>query len=106
MMSLDPFRMVLGPPIAVVPYMMVVPVAVGAAPLGVSRGPFGMMLPDPSGVIFVPPQRVVPRMMVVPITIAARVRHRRRSREDCRQCCGGEKCSKFHSWYLLGREQW
>jgi len=82
--------------------MMVVPIAVAAAPLGVSLDPSGMMAPDPSRVMLVPPHRAVPRMMIVPITIAVvRICYRRRSREKGCQCCGGEYCSKFHSWYLL-----
>ncbi len=101
MMVFDPFRMMFVPPIAVVPRMMIVPIAVGAAPISMPFGPFRMMPPDPSGVIVVPPVGIVPRMMPVPITIVLGMCHHRRSREEGRQCCGGEKCSKFHSWYLL-----
>ena len=105
MMCADPFRMVVVPPAAVVPYVMLVPVAVDGAPIGVNLDPFGMMMPDPTGVMFVPPDRVVPYVMVIPITVISRVRDRRRSREDRSQGSGGEDRSKFHSCYLLDRSR-
>jgi len=106
MMFTDPVGTVLVPPRAIVPRMMVVPIAVGAPPLTVSLRPFGMMPVDPTRVIVVPPIGVVPRMMFVPITITMLgVCHHRRSGEERSQSCPGEKSSKFHSWYLL-KEQW
>lgn len=105
-MVLDPFRMMFVPPIAVVPRMMVIPITVGAAPIFVMLGPLRMMPPDPSWMMVVPPIRVMPRVMLVPITIVVGMCHHRRSREEGRQCCGSEKCSKFHSWYLLEKGQW
>jgi len=72
-MFVDPFRMVVVPPTAVAPYVMLVPVAVAGAPPGVHLDPFGMMMPNPCRVVFVPPGRVVPYVMVVPITVVARM---------------------------------
>jgi hypothetical protein len=106
MMVRDPFRMMFVPPIAVVPRMMVIPITVGAAPILVMLRPLGMMPPDPSWMMVVPPIRVMPRMMLVPITIVVGMCHHRRSREEGRQRCGGEKRSKFHSGYLLRKAQW
>ena len=104
MMFADPFRMVVEPPIAVAPDMVVIPVAVAYAPLGVDPDPFGMMMPYPAGVVFMPPGRVVPYVMVVPVTIVVRMCNDRRSRKQGCQGSGGEYCSKFHSWYLLERK--
>ena len=73
MMFVDPFRMVVVPPSAVAPYVMLVPVAVDGAPIGVRLDPFRMMMPDPSGVVCVPPTRVVPYVMIVPVTVVARM---------------------------------
>jgi hypothetical protein len=73
MMLVDPFRMVVVPPSAVAPYVMLVPVAVDGAPIGVYLDPFGMMVPDPSGVVCVPPTRVVPYVMLVLITVISRM---------------------------------
>ena len=101
MMYADPFRMVVVPPSAVVPHVMLVPVAIDGAPIRIHRDPFGMMMPNPSGVMFMPPGRIMPYVMVVPITVVARMRNRRRSRKDGCQGRGGEYCSKFHSWYGL-----
>ena len=69
MMFADPIGAVFVPPRAVVPRMMVVPIAVGAAPVIVGLGPFGMMPVDPAGVIVMPPIGIVPSTMFVPITI-------------------------------------
>lgn len=106
MMVRDPFRMIFVPPIAVVPRMMAIPIAVGTSPILVMLGPFGMMAPDPARMMVVPPIGIVPRMVLVPITIVVRMCHNRRSREEGRQCCGCEKCSKSHSGYLLRKGQW
>jgi len=65
--------MVVVPPIPVVPYVMLVPVAVDGAPLRVHLDPFRMMMPDPSRVVFVPPGRGMPNVMVVPVTVVARM---------------------------------
>src|SRR5882757_2974210 len=107
MMFTDPVGTVFVPPRAVVPRMMVVPIAVGATPIIVTLGPFGVMPIDPARMIIMPPIGVVPCMMFVPVTIMMMlgVCHHRRSREERSQSCPGEKSSKFHSWYLL-KEQW
>ena len=91
MMFADPIGTVFVPPRAVVPRMMVVPIAVGVAPLVVSLGPFGVMPVNPAGVIIMPPIGIVPRMMIVPITIMMLgMCDHRRSREERGQCCTGE----------------
>ena len=107
MMFTDPVGTVLVPPRAVVPRVMVVPIAVGATPILVVLSPFGMMPVHPAGMIFMPPIGIVPRMMFVPIAVMMMLGmgYHRRSREERGQCCASEKSSKFHSWYLL-KEQW
>src|SRR5882757_3818740 len=84
MMFTDPVGTVFVPPRAVMPRMMVVPIAVGATPIIVTLGPFGVMPVDPARVIVVPPIGVVPCMMFVPVTIMMMlgVCHHRRSREE------------------------
>src|SRR6185437_1998182 len=64
-MLLDPFRIVFVPPVAVVPAIVVVPIAVGVAPLGITGGPLRMMLPHPSGIMRMPPVNVMPFVMLV-----------------------------------------
>src|SRR5690349_4601166 len=59
MVLLGPFAMVLVPPVARVPAMRVVPVAV-AAPGGMVLGPFRMMLVHPLWIVGVPPFLVAP----------------------------------------------
>jgi len=53
MMFTDPVGTVFVPPRAVMPRMMVVPIAVGATPIIVTLGPFGVMPIDPARVIVV-----------------------------------------------------
>jgi hypothetical protein len=101
MMFTDPVGTVFVPPIAGMPLMTGVPIAVGAAPITMILGPFGVMPIDPAGMVFMPPIGIVPRMMIVPVTIMLGMCDHRRHREERGQCCTGEKCSKFHSWYLL-----
>ena len=66
-MLVDPGDVVIIPPVAVVPLMMVIPVAIGSIPGGVMPGPLGMVLPDPLWMVFVPPVGIVPVMVVVPV---------------------------------------
>src|SRR5260370_15446901 len=67
MMLVDPFRVMVEPPVAVAPIMMVVPVAIFQPPLVMGFGPFGMMLPEPSRMVIVPPVGVVPPVMFVEV---------------------------------------
>jgi hypothetical protein len=67
MMLVDPFRVMVEPPVAVAPIMMVVPVAIFEPPLVMVFGPFGMMLPEPSRMVIVPPVGVVPPVMFVEV---------------------------------------
>ncbi len=85
MMYANPFRMMVIPPGAVVPHMVVVIVAVCDTPVGVNSDPFRMMDIDPARVMFMPPRRVMPHMMLVPISVmTVRMRNNRRR---CEQCC-------------------
>src|ERR1700735_4894059 len=108
MMFADPFRMMVVPPRAITPDVALVIVTVIDAPLGIYPRPLGMMVVNPSGMIVMPPVRVMPFMMRVPVavmTVMIRVSGDRRSREQRSQSGAGEKCSKFHCWYLLRSEQ-
>src|SRR5512146_3005762 len=83
MMPLDPSGIIFVPPVAVVPMMMVVPVAVAAAPLRIMLAPLGMMLPHPSGRVRMPPVRVMPFVMMAVsapsvMLVGARRAHRHR----------------------------
>jgi hypothetical protein len=99
MMFANPFRMILVPPSAVAPHMMVVPIAVVLTPIRVRPGPFRMMMVDPARMVVMPPVRIAPFMMLVPVTITVvRMCNHWRSREQRSQGCGGEDGSKFHSW--------
>jgi hypothetical protein len=60
MMFVDPFRMMVVPPTAVAPHVMVIPIAIGDAPLRIYPHPLAMMVPHPTGVVLMPPIRVVP----------------------------------------------
>jgi hypothetical protein len=66
-MLLDPFRVLVEPPVTVAPVMMVIPVAIFDTPLAMVFGPFGMMLPEPSRMVIVPPVGVVPSVMFVEV---------------------------------------
>src|SRR5271166_2502524 len=67
-MLIDPVGMMLGPPAAVMPFVMLVVVAGAyasyacgrAAPAGMSRGPLGMVLIYPVGIVLMPPVGIVP----------------------------------------------
>src|SRR5271167_978607 len=104
MMRVDPFRMMVVPPRAVVPHMIFVIVAVVGAPLGIHGNPFRMMRVDPAGVMFMPPARVMPDVTAVPVpVVTVRMSNHGSSREQRCEGSGGENCSKFHSSNLLLR---
>jgi hypothetical protein len=66
-MLLDPLRVLVEPPLTVVPVMMVVPGAIFEPPLAMVFCPFGMMLPEPSRMVIVPSVGVVPPVMFVEV---------------------------------------
>ncbi len=106
MVFADPFRMVVEPPVPIVPHVTVVIIAVVGAPLGIDRDPFRMMGIDPARMMFMPLGRFAPCMMVVPVTVTVvRMSNRRRSRKQRSQSRGRENSSKFHfgaSWNVRG----
>jgi len=94
MVLAHPLRMIVVPPTAISPHMMVIPIAVVLPPFRISGRPFGMMVVNPARMVVMPPVRVVPLMMVVvPIAPMFCTSNRRRSREQGCQGRGGEKSS-------------
>src|SRR5437867_1812829 len=55
MMLFYPVAMIHSPPIAIVPFVMLVPVAIVVAPIRMVLGPFGMMTPEPVAIVLMPP---------------------------------------------------
>jgi len=62
MMRIDPIGMMVMPPVAIVPFVMFVEVAV-ASPVRMSVGPFGMVGPHPGAIVIMPPVRLVPSVI-------------------------------------------
>src|SRR5258708_25719887 len=59
MMRIDPVRVMVMPPVAIVPFVMLIEVAV-ASPVGMILGPFGMVGPHPTAIVLMPPVSLVP----------------------------------------------
>ena len=56
---IDPVGMMVVPPVAIVPFVMLVEVAF-ITPVGMILGPFGMVGPHPAAIVIVPPVSLVP----------------------------------------------
>src|SRR5271167_2914363 len=65
MIAVEEIRIVLMPPVRVVPGAVVVVVAILIKPLRVHHGPFGMMPVEPHDLILMPPSRAAPAVAVV-----------------------------------------
>ena len=68
MMSLHPIRILLVPPLSVMPYVLLVVVAVTIAPAWVERDPIRVIVIEPVGIVLMPPIGVAPLVMVVVVT--------------------------------------
>jgi hypothetical protein len=93
MMLMDPFRMVFFPPVAIMPMMVFIPIAVPS--------PFRVMPSDPIRMMLEPPATGVPLMMRVVVTPAmlmlVGVHKSRHSREESCYHRTRHKCSPFHT---------
>jgi hypothetical protein len=93
MMSITPSRMMCFPPIAIMPMMMFVPIAV--------QRPLRVMSPDPIRMMFEPPAAGMPLVILVVIAPAMMMlvglHQSRHSREESCYHNTGYKYSQFHA---------
>jgi len=72
MAPLDPVAMVFVPPVAVVPGVGIVPIAVVVAPIGMILDPLRMMPIHPAAIMVMPPVGIAPFVMIVVVAPSAR----------------------------------
>src|SRR5436309_15203984 len=65
MMLFDPVAMIGCPPVTVVPFVMLVPIAIVLAPIRMARGPFRVVTPEPFAIMLVPPSVIAPLMLAI-----------------------------------------
>src|SRR5216683_5267822 len=82
MMRLDPVASIRSPPIALVPDVAVVPIAVVLAPIGIVRRPFRMLLPEPHAIVLMPPGVVAPLVIAIVLAPAGTRSRHRNARSD------------------------
>src|SRR6202035_2088309 len=65
MIGVEEIRIVLMPPVGVVPVVVVVVVAILVEPTRVHRGPLRMIAVEPHNLMLMPPSRAMPAVVVV-----------------------------------------